>query len=159
MIILETFMTKQSSKTNSTSILQTADAQSARPIHINVKAAAKRLGVSTSTVYRLDREHGPIRFLSTKRPIAVDLVSLETHLTHTGGIELEPDFHLDEERSLSTHKEKVEQIHSDAREVPVVATPSAPTSDPASLVTWCGPREPFIPRRGGPFVIFYGFSE
>ena len=55
-------MTIDFSKFNTRYPLDTAYAQGPRSLLISVRQAALRLGVSKSTVYRIDREHGPFRF-------------------------------------------------------------------------------------------------
>jgi excisionase family DNA binding protein len=58
--------------------LHKAGEQNASTLLITVKEAAMRLGVSRSTVYRADREHGPLRFFMDGRWISIDLASLES---------------------------------------------------------------------------------
>jgi len=65
-------------KKSTTTPLPTVAAQCLRPLSVNVREAAKQLRVSASTVYRLDRKNGPIRFISAKRPITIDQGSLES---------------------------------------------------------------------------------
>src|SRR5208283_1108367 len=104
----EACMSKESIRVNSTRILQARDAQRALPLAVNVREAAKRLRLSTSAVYRLDREHGPIHFLSTTRPIAIDLVSLETQVANIKSIELEPELVLDGVPCVCQYEEQAE---------------------------------------------------
>lgn len=47
---------------------------------ISVREAAHRLGVSLSTVYRVDRRNGPFRFVPSGRRIFIDAVSFERYL-------------------------------------------------------------------------------
>jgi excisionase family DNA binding protein len=126
---------------------------------MSVREAAQRLGVSKSTVYRIDRKNGPFRFVTDGRRIFIDLGSLENHMGVAAVGEPEPPLQADGGQTLCPQEPEAEGAELDTRELPSAAPQAAPTNAPASPVTWCGPREPFIPRRGGPFVIFYGFSE
>ncbi|HUY86653.1 MAG TPA: helix-turn-helix domain-containing protein, partial [Acidimicrobiales bacterium] len=118
-------MTNESGTASSTSILQAVDAQRALSLGIKVREAAKRLRVSISTVYRLDREHGPIRFLSKTRPITIDPVSLENHGAITKSIELGPELVTDGVPCPCPYEEQTEQTESGTSEMSVEATQSA----------------------------------
>jgi excisionase family DNA binding protein len=126
---------------------------------ISVAEAARRLGVSKSTIYRFDRKNGPFRFVADRRRIFIDLASFEIHLTSTPGIEPVPSLQTDEGQHLCPQEREAEKADLETREVPVVAIPAAPASDPVSLWTWCGPREPIVPKRSGAFVVFYNFPS
>jgi excisionase family DNA binding protein len=139
--------------------LSTPEARSDQALRISVKEAAQRLGVSKSTVYRIDRKNGPFRFVNDGRRIFIELASLENHMGVAAVSEPEPPLLTDGGQALCPHERDAVGTELETREAPVLAPQAAPITAPASLVTWCGPREPFIPRRGGPFVIFYGFSE
>jgi hypothetical protein len=148
-------MTKESSKAISTSILQAEEALRALRPSINVRGAAKRLGVSISAVYRLDREHGPICFLSATRPITIDLASLETHVANTKSIELEPVLVTDMVPCSCPYEDQAEEIESGTSELlaePVLPAAPSHLSPPSSS---CGQRELGLIRRDGAAVITY----
>jgi excisionase family DNA binding protein len=124
---------------------------------INVTEAAQRLGVSKSTVYRIVRKNGPFRFVADGRRIFIDRTSFEAHLTNTLVCEAEPSLQADDDPIFCPQEVDAERTDIETREAPAAATQPAPASDPAPQVTWCGPREPIIPRRNRPFAIFYSF--
>jgi excisionase family DNA binding protein len=82
-MIAEVEMTTEHSKTNSRDIRDVAAAPIARPSLITVREAAQRLAVSRSTVYRIDRETGPFRFVVDGRRIFIDQASLESHIANS----------------------------------------------------------------------------
>lgn len=55
---------------------------------LSVKAVAFHLGVSRSTVYRIDRLDGPFRFIIDGRRIFVDAASFEIYLSNAGTLQL-----------------------------------------------------------------------
>ncbi len=69
-------------------ITETQIQQSSR---LSVRQAAQRLAVSKSKVYRMDREHGPFRFVLDGRRIFIDAPSFELHLANIRGIHAEDD--------------------------------------------------------------------
>jgi excisionase family DNA binding protein len=75
-------MTTETCRTNSSNLVDAAEGQSALTAVISVKEAAQRLGVSRSTVYRIDREIGPFRFIVDGRRIFIDEESLESHIAN-----------------------------------------------------------------------------
>jgi hypothetical protein len=152
---LEAYMTKESSNAISTSILQAGEAQRAIPSSIDVKGAAKRLGVSTSTVYRLDREHGPIRFLSTMRPITIDFRSLETHVANIKSIERDPELVSDVVPCSCPYEEHAENTEPRTNEV--LAEPTHPPASTRSCYPSlrCGQRELALTKRDGAAFIGY----
>jgi excisionase family DNA binding protein len=78
-------MTTETCRTNSSKVVDAADAQSVRPQLITVKEAAQKLGVSRSTVYRVDRENGPFRFVVDGRWIFIEQESFESHIANSRG--------------------------------------------------------------------------
>lgn len=139
------------------SMLTSAAGGSQSPL-ISVTEAAQRLGVSKSTVYRIDRKNGPFRFVAEGRRIFIDLASFEIQLTSTQGSEPEPPLQTDGGQHICPQERDAEGADLETREAPTVAPQAAPTSDPVSLVTWCGPRERIIPKRGPAFVVYYSLS-
>jgi hypothetical protein len=91
MMILENDMTTKLGKINSKSILNAAAAQSTRSTVITAKQAAQRLGVSRSTIYRVDRVRGPFQFIIDGRRIFIDLTSFASHLADIRGIRADDD--------------------------------------------------------------------
>ena len=79
-IILEIPMeTMPHQSTSEFDVFNTATRTQQCPL-ITVRQAAQRLGRSNSTVYRIDRNHGPFRFGRDGRMIFVELDSFETYL-------------------------------------------------------------------------------
>jgi hypothetical protein len=62
-----------------------AETQNRQYPPINVRQAAQMLGVSKSTIYRTDREHGPFRFVLDGRRIFIDFASFENYLATITG--------------------------------------------------------------------------
>jgi excisionase family DNA binding protein len=127
-------MTLYPSTTNSINILQADDARIALGSLVDVKNAARLLGVSKSTIYRMDRKHGLFRFVSEGRRIFIDAASFELHMAQTRVVhkEAEPQNFEDpvhcqqEEKSAS---ERLQQIEMQA-EVPnttQLITPAPPS--------------------------------
>ena len=148
-------MTKESITASSTSSPQASDAQRVFPLAVNVREAAKRLGVSRSAVYRLDREHGPIRFLSVKRPIAIDLASLEAQVANANSIEREPELTTDGLPCPCPHEAQAEQTEWGTSEMSMDTAQSAPPMRPMSPSSSCGQRDLRLIRRNGAAVITY----
>jgi excisionase family DNA binding protein len=74
-------------------ILTSKEIQGAQPNRLTAKEAAHRLGVSLSTIYRIDREHGPFRFVLDGRRIFIDQASLELHLANIRGVHADDGAH------------------------------------------------------------------
>jgi len=160
---------------------QAADAQSARPFLINVREAAKQLQISTSTVYRLDRVNGPLRFISAKRPITIDQGSVEASLAKTKGIGSEPGVQADNAPCLLPASAEVEHVAFDACVIPVAESRVGESGQPMSqgqthpqiakpmIQTFeiakakaslpasgsCGQRELIMRPRSGPCIVTY----
>jgi len=62
------------------------DKHGALPTRMTVKEVARRLRVSTSTVYRINRVDGPFQFISDGRRIFIDSASFELYIRHAGGM-------------------------------------------------------------------------
>jgi excisionase family DNA binding protein len=56
-------------------------AQVIEPLLFSVREAAKLLSKSKSTVYRMDREHGSIRFVRRGWRVLIDAASIDAYLT------------------------------------------------------------------------------
>ena len=85
----------QMNKANSPLTLYIPGSLGSQPLLITVKDAARRLGVSKSTVYRFDRSHGCLRFVIDGRRVFIEEASFETYLANAnrrkGGIDLPAD--------------------------------------------------------------------
>jgi hypothetical protein len=79
-------MKKQPCETDSTYIQDACRPETASPCFISVREAALRLRRSKSTVYRLNREHGPFRIVVDGRHIFIELASFERYLATSGDI-------------------------------------------------------------------------
>ena len=144
-------MTTEFHTANSKTTPIAAGVQTTRQQHIGVKEAARLLGVSRSAVYRMDRVHGSIRFLSTKRPITIDSESVETYLASSRPVEPEPETNAADLAGAGAHELKGLQADQDqAAEVPnTELTPSAPT------LRSSGQRELTMPRQERASFLMY----
>jgi excisionase family DNA binding protein len=140
------------------SILTSAGGDSQSPL-ISVTEAAQRLGVSRSTVYRIDRKNGPFRFVADGRRIFIDLTSFEAHLTNTLRSEPEPPLQTDDVLIQCPQEGDEERTDLQAREAPTVTTQPVPSRQSAIPLPSHGQREGTIPKRDRAFVVFYSFLE
>lgn len=143
-------MTKEPRVSNSRDISDMAAAQSARPNLITAKEAAQRLGVSRSTVYRIDREIGPFRFVVDGRWILIDQASFESHIANIRGNRsdvLEVGSVLPSQQAVNEPETLSE---TDERQLTAseMATPKASTS----ISTREGQRELLMPEYRHPFA-------
>lgn len=148
-------MNKELGKVNSRNVLKTVGVKSARPTVITVNQAAQRLGVSRSTVYRINRVCGPFLFIVDGRRIFIDVSSFELHLASIIGVHADDDSPRAESiRQIlqPANEPKAEsQVHESPIEMSETAGPGA--SLPAS--TSCGQRELIMRDRTGPCIICY----
>jgi len=135
-----------------------AGAQSNRPLAITVKEAAMTLHISASAIYRLDRFHGPIQFISTVRPIRLDKDSLEAHLAASGPIELKPNLKASNTSKLIPASADTDPVGADLTSVPAaeIVTQPIPQRAPA---TKRGPRESMMPKPfHGSFLMYMSLA-
>ena len=78
-------MTTESTQQNSTYVPDATCTLGATQTNITVKEAARRLGISRSSAYRIDRHGGPFRFIIDGRRIFIDQASLESHIASITG--------------------------------------------------------------------------
>jgi hypothetical protein len=117
------------------------DARHSNEDFISVHEAASRLGVSTSKIYRMPREHcGLFRIINFKRRVLVNRIDFERHLsTQSNSTTAQAPRHVSFTGSENAHDVHLTQV--------------APTSG-ANSHTGCGQRDLVIPV-GGPSIVFY----
>lgn len=148
-------MTTEPSRNNSSNLMDVDDAQSARPALVTVKQAAKSLGVSRSTVYRIDREHGPLRFIISGRWIFIEKASLESYAASRRGIRAD-DCPLEIKSVLLCQQPATvpeTKSHIDELQVVTSGTTMASTSHLASGSG--GQRELIMRDHRQPFVVLF----
>jgi hypothetical protein len=152
MIEMELNMAENMNEVNSILIQNLAVSEFRRSSAISVKEAARRLGVSVSTVYRADRMGGPIRFLSATRPIMIDLGSFETHLDNISSIENKPELATAGVPDARSNEEQTNCRRNEAVGEATQPSVSRSLEIPSSS---CGQRELGPPPRDGISFISY----
>jgi excisionase family DNA binding protein len=139
-------------QTTSSNITCSDGVQSARPTLITVKEAAQRLGISTSTVYRVDRHHGPFSFIVDGRWIFIDRTSFESYLANSRGIPAS-----DNRQDAPDQPKPVDDVgpQSEIGESQVEPFKNLPLSALTPTSRSGGQRELIITDRRGPFVVLY----
>ena len=136
-------------------ILTSKEIQGAQPNRLTAKEAAHRLGVSLSTIYRIDRVHGPFAFIIIGRWIFIDLTSFNAHLVNIGGIQA-ADGPLEDESvwqclqpaNKPEAKSQIDepQIESSKPAEPCAALPASKSSGQRGLV---------MRESSGPYLFWY----
>ena len=140
-------MAHEAFQSNSTRILPTTTAPCSRSNLITVKDAARRLGVSRSAVYRIDRNDGPFRFVVDGRRIFIENASFETFLANTGRNGTEPDTAADDVTCDCPQEEQPERTPSQVDAMPVEPPRPSPFRDVPHTLSSTGQRENILPRR------------
>ena len=137
-------MAQATSQGNSIRALHSDGSQGSQPNLITVKDAARRLGVSKSTVYRFDRDDGPLRFIVDSRPILIENDSFETHLANIRRHITEPCSPADEVFRDCPQEEQPERIKPpDGRNaVGGIHAYRALRCTPANFESWTAGRHP-----------------
>ena len=135
------------SKGNSTCVQHSDEPQCSQPNLITVKDAARRLGVSKSTVYRFDRDNGPLRFVVDGRPILIENDSFETYLANIRRCETELGSPADEAPRDCPQEEQPERTNSQMGEIRLEAPTHILPSDAPRPTSSSGQREDILPRR------------
>lgn len=148
-------MAQATSQRYSTRVLHSDGSQGSQPNLITVKDAARRLGVSKSTVYRFDREDGPFRFIVNGRPIFIENDSFETYLANTGRNRAELDTAADDVLPEGPQEDQPEQSDPRMGEMPSMASTPTPPVDVARSISSSGQRENILPRRDALAMFFY----
>lgn len=104
---------------------------------LSVREAAMCLGVSASTVYRLDREHGPFRIEKRRGRVLVDRKDFDRHT------------------AINSNQEQSTIATEVPEPTPVTFQGSSVEQPATSAVSHgTGQRELILPHRG-PFVVIY----
>lgn len=140
-------MAQATSQGNSIRALHSDGSQGSQPNLITVKDAARRLGVSKSTVYRFDRDDGPLRFIVDSRPILIENDSFETHLANIRRHITEPCSPADEVFRDCPQEEQPEQINPQMGEMQLEASTHTVPCDVPRPISSRGQREDILPRR------------
>ena len=148
-------MAQATSQRYSTRVLHSDGSQGSQPNLITVKDAARRLGVSKSTVYRFDREDGPFRFIVNGRPIFIENDSFETYLANTGRNRAEPDTAADDVPPDCPQEEQPERTDSRTDAMPVDPPRPSPFRDVPHAISSSGQRENILPRRNVAGFLYY----
>jgi hypothetical protein len=148
-------MTTESTQANSTQTLYTRDSRSSQPMLITVKAAARRLGVSRSSVYRIDRNDGPFRFVVDGRRIFIESASFESFLANTGRNGTESELTADDVPIDCIQGEQPKRTPSQVDAMPVEPPRTSPFRDIPHTVSSSGQRENILPRRHSAGFLYY----
>ena len=123
----------------------------------SVKEAARLLGKSTSTVYRIDRVHGPFRIVTEKGRIYIDGVSFHQYLESRPAAQPIESLDNASETSLPpSTPECTPESTAEAEVIPETHEQDA-VSLPSPAKTRSGQRELIIRRRQVPMVVLYIF--
>jgi excisionase family DNA binding protein len=148
-------MKTESDQSQSERILTSNENQRAEQDRLTVKEVAHRLGVSLSTIYRVDRDHGPFAFIVIGRRIFIDLASFESYLASTRGLRANDDQLGDDNvgqcRQAALKPESESQ--TDALQIEPSKTKATASSLPASKSG--GQRELIMRESSPPRVICY----
>jgi len=148
-------MAQATSQGNSTRVLHSDDSQCSKPNLITVKDAARRLGVSKSTVYRFDRDNGPLRFVVDGRPILIENDSFETYLANIHRPETEPGSPEDEGLCDCPQEEQPDRTTPIMGEKPLEASTDTPPCDVPRPISSSGQRDHIVPRSYAPGLLYY----
>jgi hypothetical protein len=96
---------------------------------ISVKDAASQLGVSPSTVYRIDRQNGPFRFVHDDWRIYIDAKSFVAHLAGIVGA----DGKIDRGGVESTLQPRPEALQATPPTSDIIAEGEVPTAKATSI--------------------------
>jgi excisionase family DNA binding protein len=110
---------------------------------VSVKDAAMKLGVSRSTVYRMNRAHGPLRFVRRGRRVFIDVLEFNRYIQsqeHSHKLYRTSD--QEPQRSISGG--------SSAKATELLHAP-----DNKTVRNGSGQRELVIPERLGPSVVLF----
>lgn len=127
----------------------TQGASAAKP-RCSVKEAAHRMHKHPSTVYRMRRRPGPLRFVAQGKRIYVDLESLELFLPHQAPSDA-PAVAV-EEKALPERTVGGEPDRERASQAPIARESQ---QEQVKTVGWSGQRELIMPQRQAPLVILY----
>jgi hypothetical protein len=152
---VEINMAKQPFQGNSTRILHPAASHRSQPNLITVKDAARRLGVSKSTVYRIDRNDGPFRFVVDSRRIFIESASFETFLANTGRNGTESELTANDVSIDSIQGEQPERTPSQIDAMPVEPPRPSPFRDVPHTISSSGQRENILPRSHAVGFLYY----
>lgn len=120
----------------------------------SVKAAAARIERSATTVYRLRRKLGPVRFVVSGRRIYVETDSLDEYIARRGSTEAACDAR--PTAQASTEPDTQGPISANIVCESPVAEPEHAQPTPLRSETTCGQRDLMIPeRRYYPLIFFY----
>jgi len=122
---------------------------------IGVQEAARRLGVSKSTIYRIARTDGPFRFQTDGWRVFIDLTSFEAYLSKKGAVGAPPNKQANEE--ICQRGDQGESEETDAAPISVEPTASllAPAIQSDRPLKYCGQRELLMPRRDQALFLVY----
>ena len=148
-------MAQATSQGNSTCVQHSDEPQCSQPNLITVKDAARRLGVSKSTVYRFDRDDGPLRFVVDGRPILIENASFETYLANIRRPEIEPGSPADEVPRDCPQEEQPERTNSQMGEIQLEVPTHILPSDAPRPTSSSGQREDIRPRRHAAGFLYY----
>lgn len=148
-------MTVEPQNPNSRTILAGGDAQCAQPAFISVKEAAQRLGVSRSTVYRINRDRGPFSFTVDGRKIYIDYPSFELHLARKRGIGGEPEMGPDEQSHLCPDDRNPKQTDPQPLALQINAGNAAVQNGHPTSITSGGQRDLVLTKQFRPALVCY----
>lgn len=148
-------MTTESTQARSMPTCCARDSRSSQPQLITVKDAARRLGASRSTVYRIDRNDGPLRFVVDGRRIFIDTASFETFLANTGGNGTESELTADDVPIDSIQGEQAERTPPKIDAMPAEPPRPSPFRDVPHTISSSGQRENILPRRHAAGFLYY----
>lgn len=148
-------MAQATSQRYSTRVLHSDGSQGSQPNLITVKDAARRLGASRTTVYRIDRNDGPFRFVVDGRRIFIENASFEAFLANTGRNGTESELTADDVPLDCPQEEQPERTDFRTDDMPVEESRPTPPGDVPSPVSSSGQREYIPPRHYVPGLLWY----
>ena len=140
---------------NTTCIGDGVASHCSQPNLITVKDAARRLGASRTTVYRIDRNDGPFRFVVDGRRIFIESASFESFLANTGRNGTESELTADDVPLDCPQEEQPERTDFRTDDMPVEESRPTPPGDVPSPVSSSGQREYIPPRHYVPGLLWY----
>ncbi len=122
---------------------------------LTVREAALRLGKSLSYVYRLNREHGPFRFILERRRIYIDAASFEDYMTNVQATEQSSVTAKKPENLNQPDTPPKPMEESPSKQLTKIVSTGPSPQEPAAPQTWSGQRELVIRPSRQAIVVVY----